>query len=108
MTKQEAKELSLEVWRYLEEHPEVDRKTDLPESLLDKVRVCWCYCPLCALFIPGGTHCPDCPLGGNDYSCVTPGRPYSRWVSARKSASSVRKEAAAEIVRLIEAWEVKE
>jgi hypothetical protein len=32
MTKQETKELTLEVWRYLAEHPEIGTKNDLPKK----------------------------------------------------------------------------
>jgi hypothetical protein len=33
MTPIKAKELTLEVWSYLAEHPEIQRKVDLPEYL---------------------------------------------------------------------------
>lgn len=32
MTKEKAKKLTLEVWRYLAEHPEIDIKQDLPKK----------------------------------------------------------------------------
>jgi len=47
MTKQEAKELLLGVWRYLAEHPEVRHKQELPENLYDKIKDLAARCPLC-------------------------------------------------------------
>jgi hypothetical protein len=105
MTKQEAKELSLEVWRYLAEHPEIDRKDDLPKPLFSKIVHCLSRCPLCELFNIGHLSCPGCPLTGEDYSCESPGQPYCRWTDA--SSPFDRKEAAAGIVRQIEAWEAE-
>ncbi|MDR2516669.1 MAG: hypothetical protein LBC88_04725 [Spirochaetaceae bacterium] len=48
MTKQEAKELSLEAWEYLAAHPSVRSKNALPLELLNKVRGFSYCCPLCA------------------------------------------------------------
>jgi hypothetical protein len=107
MTCKEAKELSLEVWRYLAEHPEIARKGDLPAPLWKKIMHLRCYCPLCELFfISGSSSCPGCPLSGKDYRCESHGQPYSGWHWAGPKA--VRKEAAEEIVRRIGAWEVEE
>jgi hypothetical protein len=54
MTKKEAKELSLKVWRYLAEHPETARKRDLPGELYGAIRNLSCACPLCELFFTRG------------------------------------------------------
>jgi hypothetical protein len=61
MTKQEAKELSLEVWRYLAEHPEIQMKRYLPDEIWDKIKDMACACPLCEV-----NPCHKCPL----VSCV--------------------------------------
>jgi hypothetical protein len=106
MTKKEVKELSLKVWRYLAEHPEITRKQDLPGELYGAIRNLMCECPLCELLLTIYSFgCPRCPLSeGEDYYCCTPGQPYYRWGKA--AFAKERKEAAEEIVRRIEAWEV--
>jgi hypothetical protein len=38
MTEKMAKELSLEVWRYLAEHPEIFSKHELPSRLWGKIK----------------------------------------------------------------------
>jgi hypothetical protein len=105
MTQKEAKEISLEVWRYLAEHPWIRDKSYLPKDLYEKVKDLQCMCPLCELFHDHfGYECPGCPLSGEGYFCYSPGRPYRRW--ANTGIKETRGEAAEEIVRLIEAWEV--
>ncbi|MDR1902380.1 MAG: hypothetical protein LBQ88_08900 [Treponema sp.] len=46
MTKQEAKELCLEVWGYLRDHPDVEYKEDLPQELYNCIRRLESSCPL--------------------------------------------------------------
>jgi hypothetical protein len=109
MTKQEAKELSLEVWRYLADHPEIGDKFDLPTSILGKIVDLVYDCPLCELFHNPDIFCPGCPLSGENYYCCTLGEAYERWWAERifNSKPGIA-EAAQEIVRRIEAWEVEE
>jgi len=78
MTKQEAKELSLEVWRYLAEHPEISSKANLPEPLFDKIKVMMNQCPLCEL--PPKEFCKGqkCPLNRCRGICPTRYRHGSR------------------------------
>jgi hypothetical protein len=94
MTQKEAKDLSLEVWRYLRDHPEIPTKSDLPDYLLEQIDGLVRACPLCEIF----TSCEPCPLTecGNDSST------YGLWLGA--DTDMERQEAAAEIVRRIEAW----
>jgi hypothetical protein len=64
MTPIEAKELTLEVWRYLAEHPEIIDKFHLPGYLWEKIVRLDQFCPLCELY-RGNSHrlvCPKCPL----------------------------------------------
>ena len=106
MTKQEAKDLSLEVWRYLAAHPEIVRKADLPKELYQKIMRLHGECPLCHLFITyHRLNCPGCPLSGDDCGCLDTGRAFERWYNSR--TIMIRQEAAEEIVRLIEAWDVE-
>ncbi|MDR1837592.1 MAG: hypothetical protein LBQ89_08045 [Treponema sp.] len=101
MTAQEAKELSLEVWRYLAEHPEIGIKEGLPKYLWDKIKDLLFQCPLCAIenincfSTKGQITCPL--LGCSDYHC---------WLEAH--TKETRKDAAKKIVVAIEAWEPKE
>jgi hypothetical protein len=105
LTKKEAKELSLEVWRYLREHPEISSKFKLPRAILDKVVGFPFLCPLCALFSEFFSEfCPGCPL--DIKNCHIDDSPYDRWSLTTKRGP--RREAAAEIVSVIEAWEPEE
>jgi hypothetical protein len=94
MTQKEAKELSLEVWRYLRDHPEIKRKNGLPAYLWDQIIGLHGCCPLCHVLC-----CTICPL---DF-CNTRSRVFWIWEVAKTKKK--RQEAAAEIVRRIEAWE---
>jgi hypothetical protein len=106
MTKQEAKELTLEVWRYLAEHPEIEYKMYLPDSLYEKVKFLECECPLCEMFYaPCARECSGCPLSGEGYYCSDGDQTYDRWCHAKTNKE--RKEAAEEIVRRTEAWEAE-
>jgi hypothetical protein len=98
MTKQEAKDLSLEVWGHLEAHPNIKDKSELPQELFAKIKELDNYCSLCAAC----RYCRCCPLG----SCNLDGDAYVLWLEARSDAE--RKAAAAEIVRLIKSWEIEE
>ena len=107
MKKWTAKAISLEVWRYFVEHPEICYKDGLPDGLFDKIADLWCQCPLCELFrVEEDEECPGCPLSGPGYYCVSEGAPFDRWNEAGTEAA--RKAAAEEIVRCIAAWEVEE
>lgn len=106
MTRMEAKELSLEVWRYLAEHPEIRRKEGLPVALYKKVVGLAGRCPLCELFWSFNDICEGCPLDAPGLHCGGKGVAYDRWVSAETAAA--RKKAAKKIVRLIEVWEIEE
>ena len=107
MTKQEAKELSFEVWQYLAKHPNKD-KIHLPNLLWRRIMRFSGLCPLCELFKPSAIppkECPGCPLK----SCSDQS-PYYLWshadeyVTPDKDLIAIRKEAAQVIVKAIEAW----
>ena len=98
MTPQEAKELALEVWEYLKEHPEI-RKKGLPKGLRDKISIFFNYCPLCELFI-GETYeyCPKCPLRSCDL-----GSAFYDWDNSCSNKKKMK--AATKIVEILKAWE---
>ena len=98
ITTKEAKELTLEVWRYLREHPEIFNKAALPLYILVKVDLFKHRCPLCEIYM--SNDCVGCPLG----SCIKPSI-YSAWIAA--GSTEQRQQAAAKIVELVEAWEVE-
>jgi hypothetical protein len=105
MTLKEAIELSLEVWRYLAEHPEIKRKNCLPKVLYSKIENMRGYCPLCACGFWKKTDktCPDCPLyfekDGSLINCDMTGHPYRVWLAA--ATVKTRKEGAIAMVRLL-------
>jgi hypothetical protein len=98
MTKREAKELSLELWRYLAEHPEIKQKIYLPIALYDKIKNLPGNCPLCEVF----SDCADCILK----ICVTGSGLFKNWFLARDKEQ--RRKAALKIVRRVGAWKVEE
>ena len=97
MTKREAKALSLKVWQYFKEHPEVKHKEDLPKDLWDKVNHMLGYCPLCEYH---GMNCWKCILKHCHY-----GSPFVIWREANDN--DTRQKAAQAIYDKIKSWEVK-
>ena len=117
MTKKEAKELSLEVWRYLAEHGEIKSKFDLPVAMFEKIKNFTGRCALCELFDTDGDYdgdyedsqnCSGCPLGDNN--CIKDNSLYHQWNCSPngKRGDERRAEAARGIVRKIGAWEIDE
>jgi len=98
MTGKQAKELSLEVWTYLRDHPEIERKAQLPSELYDKISRLTGRCPLCEIF---GTACSQCPL-----ECCGTGSDFDDWCTSECDDEALRQKAAANIVKKIEDWEV--
>jgi hypothetical protein len=103
MTEKRAKELSLEVWRYLAEHPEITHKADLPEYLMKKLYWLKSHCPLCELFMV--PKCRLCPLNLAGESCLDQKSLYGKWFNANTNTET-RREAAMGIVKIIEEWNV--
>jgi len=109
MNKKEAKEITLEVWRHLRDHPEIDRKEELPDEIWDKIKNLRNDCPLCELFLededlinPG---CSGCPLAEAGHKCQHDDEnAYEKW--AFLSNSKWREEAASTIVEIVERWDV--
>jgi len=100
MTKEKAKAVTLQVWCYLQSHPEIKSKKYYPSWLLEKVFGCRNYCPLCDLFYAnGGWDCPLCPLE----HCGTKSD-YFKWYNAKDNET--RSICAGNIVEKVKAWEV--
>jgi hypothetical protein len=108
MTPREAKELSLKVWRYLTEHPEIKHKKNLPDFLWKRIRHLRHACPLCEInYI--AFCCPMCPLK----SCDDDDSLFDRWSNSELYASALKEDAetihrAQGIVDIIQAWEPEE
>ena len=70
MTNQKAKDLTIEVWQYLADHPKIKYKADLPKKLWNKIKFLTCQCPLCEI-TDANCNLTDetcCPLFNcNDY-----------------------------------------
>ena len=98
MTGKQAKELSLEVWTYLRDHPEIENKGQLPSELYDKIEPLRSRCPLCDCL---EQCCYNCPL---EY-CDT-GSDFDDWCTSEVDDKALRQKAAANIVKKIEDWEV--
>ena len=98
MTGKEAKELSLEVWTYLRDHPEIERKRWLPTMLYARLEPLRAHCPLCDCL---EQRCYNCPL---EY--CGPGSAFYNWHTSEVDDKALRQKAAANIVKKIEEWEV--
>jgi len=106
MKAKEAKEITLEVWKYLAEHPEIKDKRGLPKNIWKKIKGMMYYCPLCEIYVKG--RCSGCPLYEKDNGCFEEESYYYRWRKAGKEEKEERKEAAERIVEKLEEWKVKE
>jgi hypothetical protein len=107
MTQKEAKELTLELWRYLAEHPECFSKMRVPDSLLDRIRPLQYQCPLCES-MHHDDHCKGCPLADGRRGCEEWDSPWRRWRLCGIDNVFVRKAAAERIVKIVSAWEPEE
>jgi hypothetical protein len=105
MTKQEAKELTIEVWTYLAERPELTVKDRLPDYLWDKISGCKADCPLCEIFCIGRYVCPGCPLDTAKTNCFLYESPYREWDRSRLWQKGLRARCARTIVRRVSAWD---
>jgi hypothetical protein len=103
MTRGKIKEISLAVWRYLAEHPEIQKKCDLLQKLWKQIAWHRSHCPLCERYDPKG--CKGCPLYVAGEDCRKAGSAYDRW-SDDDADTGTRKEAATRIVEIVSAWEL--
>ena len=55
MTEDHAIDLSIEVWGYLSEHPELQEKSDIPPDLYKQIKKMEYECPMCEVH-------PKCPV----------------------------------------------
>jgi len=101
VTKQEAKKITLDIWRFFADHPDRRNKTWLPQHLVAKIAQMKNHCPLCELYHKPEPPCPGCPLG----DCAA-GSLYAEWTFG--TCEAYRQAAAKAIVEKIQAWETGE
>ncbi len=114
MTKLEAKNLTLEVWRYLRDHPKIDNKRNLPTELYEQIACLKQDCPLCELFCDEDSDCDKtckgCPLYADrtDEPSEYCGKSYYAWAWSVNADDPVeaRRISAGDIVKMVEAWEL--
>lgn len=97
-TEQEAKEITIEVFSYLADHPEIEAKSDLPNRLFKKLAVSKYLCRLCDIYTDD--DCKKCPLETKIGTCGY----YCDFILAKTPEE--RTAAANKIVELVKAWEV--
>ena len=102
-TKKWAKKLSLEVWEYFRDHPEISGKEYLP--FYESISNCINSCPLCDLFWLND-NCAGCPL-----DCLTKEgisniyySHYNKWLISK--TPKTRAKYAGLIVDKIKAWDI--
>lgn len=79
-----ARELSMEIWKYLYEHPWIDSKSNLPDELYNKIEKYENDCPLCELFWDLEHECDLlCPF--SNCPCYEPDSLYRKWAAADSS-----------------------
>jgi hypothetical protein len=105
MTEKKAKELTIEVWTYFAEHPEITKKSELPEELYIKIKDLRSKCPLCELFRKwkkNACHC--CPLYIAGHFCESLDSFYYLWIEAKTKGE--RSAAAWGIVNITKEWKI--
>lgn len=111
MTKQEAKDLTLEVWKELALNGELSQKYEISKEVYEKIKGLLFECPLCELFNdkhiygPMNWHlnCSGCPLKEAGNQCFNGVNFYSDW-EATGIYCSDRETAAQGIVDIVENW----
>jgi hypothetical protein len=106
MTQKEAKGLTLELWRYLAEHPECWNKEQVPQKLYKKVVCLRAECPLCEIAEQG--KCNQCPLAIAGEGCRKDGSAWDKWSETAPEDKAARKEAAERIVAIVSVWKPEE
>ncbi len=99
LTAKKAKKLTIEIWTYLAEHPEIKLKQHLPIRLYNQIDNMSSRCPLCEF---NYDTCEECILN----NCEE-GSDFDNWDMTSKDDIDVRKEAATNIVNKVKSWKIK-
>jgi hypothetical protein len=103
MTMREAKEIAIEIWTYMAEHPEIEYKDQLPEQLYSKIERLKMRCPICEVF----QKCEGCIMTKSGNRCGLDKSAVSKWEDTMTPEKAKRARAAKKIVRIISAWETE-
>lgn len=107
MTDKEAKELSIEIWQYLYDHPDIYHKKDLPESIFNQIKDIVNFCPLCFVRMKLSRWvCIACPISMANKSCFIANSYYRKWERANVNRKRKRKKYAGKILNIIKDWEI--
>ncbi len=99
LTKKEALEKTIEMWTWLAEHPEAEKKDYFKENNISNRPICDCYCCQYALEINAKSRCRYCPAWFDTNGCYVDNSPYFKW-RYEKDSKSKRTKYALEIVAL--------
>jgi hypothetical protein len=100
------KQLAVEFWSFLRDHPEIADKTDaiaFPryKEIVEQVA----SCPCCTAF--QRSNCEGCPLFFRGrIQCINVGQPFRNWFMATTDAE--RQAAATALLAQLEAWETED
>jgi len=103
LTKKQAKKLTIKVWSYLRDHPEIGSKAGLPSFLWKKLWLMFNLCPLCE-YIKNkyegslNKNCKYCALDG----CLGKKSLYKKWETA--GCDEERQKYASQIVEKTKKW----
>ena len=113
MTKQEAKKLTLEMWKEIANDGEIMDKSEISLKLYYKIKYLKFECPLCELFNKKVTpikdnwssNCSGCPLKEANNQCFSGGDFYSEW--GRSVMDEEERSCNAQgIVNIVENWKI--
>ena len=116
MDKRTAKRWTIQIWSYLQDHPEITLKSSLPNYIKyyknKNLSSCLHECPLCELLKLKDTSvfrsqdCSKCPLYKAGAGCLEVVlAPYDIWANTSFS-NEARSSAAGRIVSIVRAWKV--
>ena len=108
LTRKRARELSIEKWEWLYDHPSKIDFYDLPEELQIKLWDFSAKCPLCELYVNSSSYgkCKNkCPFVQAKQICSAEGSHYSIWL-VPSTSSKTRKKYAGLILQIIKDWKV--
>ncbi len=111
LTKQEAKDLTIKVWKELSEDGTLSKKDMISPELYEKIEHFNRECPLCELFNEKLTNpykdwdtcCNDCPLKEAGEQCFSEGDIFSLWSDADCSVEE-REGHAQALLNIVEEW----
>lgn len=97
ITKEEAFYLSIALWSYLHQFPNIESKNKLPKQLWDELKNLYFNCPCCAVYYDKiNKTCIGCPLENNCIRSKGSNNYFNKWANADND--SIRKRYAKKIL----------